>query len=139
MTPTPASDQAGRRWATTRPATGMTTGRTIITASTCSRTARGGGFIVYVGLLTLIGLSNALVWAYVAFVQPSLFRREPPREIRAQVLAVMLVLPLVMPVAGLVVAQRLPAWSLAGIGVIALGARILRGRIKHRIEQEWRP
>ena len=100
---------------------------------------RGGGFIVYVGLLTMIGLSNALLWSYVAFVRPSLFRREPPREVRLQVLAVMLVLPVVMPVAGLVVAQRLPAWSLAGVGVIVLGLRVLRGRIKHRIEPEWRP
>ncbi|MGV8930355.1 MAG: TMEM175 family protein [Brevundimonas sp.] len=100
---------------------------------------RGGGFTVYIGLLTLIGLSNALLWGYVAFVRPSLFRREPPRDVRVLVLMVMLVLPMMMPITGLVVAERLPAWSLAFLMVIVVGVRFLRSRIKGRIEPEWRP
>ena len=51
----------------------------------------------------------------------------------------MMVLPVVMPVAGLIVAQRLPPWSLGVVGVVAIGMRILRSRIKRRIGPEWRP
>lgn len=100
---------------------------------------RGGGFTIYVALLTFIGLANALVWGYVAFVRPSLFRRRPPRDVRLMVLLVLLILPMVMPIAGLVVSERLPVWSLALIAVIVVGLRILRGRIKRYIEPEWRP
>ncbi len=100
---------------------------------------RGGGFIVYIALLTLIGLSNAMIWAYAAFVNPSLFTLQPPRNARLLVLMVMLILPLVMPLAGLIVIGRLPVWTLAfGLMLIVI-VRIVKGRLNRTIDKAWRP
>ena len=100
---------------------------------------RSGGFIVYVVLLSLIGLSNALLWAYVAFLKPSLFSQEPPEAARLMGLLVLLIFPVLVPMAYFIASGTLPMWTLGSLVVIAVGIRVVKSRLMSSMDKEWRP
>lgn len=99
----------------------------------------GGGFTLYWAIFTLLGLANAAIWAYAAYVRPSLFRVPPPKQARRLILVVLLIMPVAMPLFGLVTAGTAPIWAMAPIVGLVLLVRVLRGRLKQSIEAEWRP
>jgi uncharacterized membrane protein len=98
-----------------------------------------GGFIVYVVVLSLIGLSNALLWAYVAFLNPALFAHEPPKEARVMALIVQLIFPILVPLTYFVTSGALPIWTIGFLALFAVGIRVLKSRMTSAIDKEWRP
>ncbi|NJC42183.1 putative membrane protein [Brevundimonas alba] len=97
----------------------------------------GGGFTLYWAIFCLLGIANAGIWIYSAFVKPSLFRSPPPKQARRLILVTMLIMPVSMPLLGLVVAGA-QVWVLAPVIALVLAARIFRSRLKQSIEPEWR-
>lgn len=100
---------------------------------------RGGGFLVYVVLLSLIGLANALVWGYVALVRPALFTREPPRSGRLMAFLVLLIFPTLVPFAYFVTVGSLPVWSLGFLAVFAIGMRVVKARVLGPMDRTPQP
>lgn len=98
----------------------------------------GGGFTLYWAIFSLLGFANAAIWVYAAFLKPALFRTPPPKETRRLILVLMLIMPVSMPLLGLV-ASGAHVWVLAPVVVLVLAARVLRSRLKQSIEPEWRP
>jgi uncharacterized membrane protein len=99
---------------------------------------RSGGFTLYWAIFTLLGVANAAIWVYAAFLKPSLFRRPPPKQTRRLILVAMLIMPVSMPLVGLV-ATGASVWVLAPVVALVLAARVFRSRLKSSIEPEWRP
>ncbi len=99
----------------------------------------GGGFTLYWVTFSLLGFSNAAIWFYSAFLKPSLFRNPPPKEARRLTLVLLLIMPLSMPLFGLVTSGAAKPWLLAPILGLVLLARVFRGRLKRSIDAEWRP
>ena len=99
----------------------------------------GGGFILYWATFSLLGFSNAAIWAYAAFAKPALFRAPPPREVRWLILVLLLIMPVSMPLFGLLTSGTADVWVLLPVLVLVLLARFFRGRLKRTIDPEWRP
>jgi len=100
---------------------------------------RSGGFVIYVVLLSLIGLSNALLWAYVAFLKPALFSHEPPKTARVMGFLVLLIFPILVPMAYFIASGTLPMWTLGLLVVIAVAMRVVKSRLMSSMDKEWRP
>ena len=100
---------------------------------------RSGGFLVYVVMLSLIGLSNALVWGYVALIRPRLFVHEPPRGGRLAAFLMLLIFPVMAPLAYFVAIQALPVWSLGLLFILAVGLRLMRARVFGALDKDLRP
>ncbi len=100
---------------------------------------RSGGYLVYIVLLSAIGLANALLWAYVAFIRPGLFSHEPSRQARLMGFLVLLIFPILVPVAYFITTGALPIGTLTFLVVLAVGMRVLKSKLMSSIEKEWRP
>lgn len=96
---------------------------------------KGGGFLVYVVLLSLIGLANALVWGYVALIRPALFTREPPRSGRLLAFIVLLIFPILVPLAYLTAIGSLPVWSLGFLAAFAVAVRVVKARVMGSMDE----
>lgn len=99
----------------------------------------GGGFVLYWGIFSLLGFANAAIWFYSAFLKPGLFRVPPPNNARRLILVLLLIMPVSMPLFGLVSTDTTKIWVLAPIVALVLAARVFRSRLKRSIEAEWRP
>ena len=99
----------------------------------------GGGFVLYWAIFTLLGLANAAGWAYAAFVKPSLFRSVPPKEARLLTLVLLLIMPVSMPLFGLVTSGTADMWVVLPVLGLVLLARLFRSRLKRSLAPEWRP
>lgn len=99
----------------------------------------GGGFVLYWAIFTLLGLANAAIWAYAAFARPSLFRIVPPRDARLLTLVLLLIMPVSMPLFGLVTSGTADMWIVVPVLGLVLLARVFRSRLKRAIDPEWRP
>jgi uncharacterized membrane protein len=100
---------------------------------------RGGGFVVYWAMFTLLGLTNAAIWAYAAFLKPSLFHRPPSRGVAGLTLAMLMVMPLTMPLFGLVTSGAFGIWVIAPVLVLVFALRLLRSRMKSVLDAEGAP
>ena len=99
----------------------------------------GGGFALYWGIFSLLGFANAAIWFYSAFLKPALFRVPPPKNTRRMILVLLLIMPVSMPLFGLVSTDTTKVWVLAPIVALVLAARVFRSRLRQAIEAEWRP
>jgi len=89
---------------------------------------RGGGFVVYLALFTLLGFLNALLWGYPALLKPALFRVAPSKPARLGAFAVLLILPLVTPVFGLIGLGYAPTWLVIPAVVVVVVIRTMKAR-----------
>ncbi|RZJ06282.1 MAG: DUF1211 domain-containing protein [Brevundimonas sp.] len=99
----------------------------------------GGGFVLYWAIFTLLGLANAAIWAYAAFARPALFRSVPPRNARLLTLVLLLIMPVSMPLLGLVTSGTADVWIIVPVLGLVLLARVFRSRLKRTLDPEWRP
>ena len=99
----------------------------------------GGGFTLYWGIFSLLGFANAALWFYAAFLKPSLFRVPPPKDTRRLILVLLLIMPVSMPLFGLVTTDTTKIWVIAPIIALVLAARVFRSRLRRSIDAEWRP
>jgi uncharacterized membrane protein len=97
---------------------------------------RGGGFVVYWAMFTLLGLTNAAIWAYAAFLKPSLFHRPPSRGVAWITLAMLMVMPLTMPLLGVVTSGAFGVWVIVPMLMLVLAMRVLRSRMKNMLGAE---
>ncbi len=97
---------------------------------------RGGGFVVYWTMFTLLGLTNAAIWAYAAFLKPSLFRRPPSPTVARLTLAMLLVMPISMPLLGLVSSGAFGIWIAAPVLLLVVSLRVLRSRMRRVLAEE---
>ncbi len=91
---------------------------------------RGEPFVLYMSLITTIGVINALLWAWAAFFT-TIVDRSMPFSLRLVVLLILLVLPTMMAGAGVMANDPRNWWMLViagGISTIALGARRWLGK-----------
>jgi uncharacterized membrane protein len=92
--------------------------------------------VIYWAMFTLLGLTNAAIWAYAAFLKPSLFHRPPSRGVAGLTLAMLMVMPLTMPLFGLVTSGAFGIWVIAPVLVLVFALRLLRSRMKSMLDAE---
>ncbi|MDQ2860488.1 MAG: TMEM175 family protein [Pseudomonadota bacterium] len=93
--------------------------------------ANGAALIFYLALMGAIGVANALVYGYAAFLAPGLMKATMPLRFRLVVLAIMVLAPVLTPAASMYAAQDGNQWIfalLAAAWAIALIARRMAGR-----------
>ena len=111
----------------------------VVTSLMVEAGPRGAGYIIYVLVLGGIGLVNALIWGWAAFIRPQLFRVQPPRPARLVVMAVMLTPVIILPIMALASMKVTPLWTLSFALLAVVVARSIRLWGKRHGSTQWAP
>jgi uncharacterized membrane protein len=91
---------------------------------------RGEPFMIYLGFIAAIGLANALLWGWAAFVA-GVIDAHTPMGVKIVVMLILLLVPTMMTAAGLVAGDPTKWWVLVLAGSICavlIGLRRVVGR-----------
>ncbi|CAN5342982.1 TMEM175 family protein [soil metagenome] len=111
----------------------------VVTSLMVQAGPRGAGYVIYVMVLGGIGLVNALIWAWAAFVKPRLFTVEPPRPAKFVVLAVMLTPVVILPILALASMRVTPLWTMAFALLAVVVTRGIRLWGRRHGTTQWAP
>jgi uncharacterized membrane protein len=90
---------------------------------------KGDSILLYAGLLSAIGVANAALWGYAAFIGRGIIDPGMPFGLRLVIFLILLLVPGTMGTLGVLAGSGGSPWLFALMGVLWMGVAFIRRRV----------